>query len=100
MESGVPSDGTFGPEGSTSALYTLGGMTALVNFLASTSGRVFRVAVGVLLVVLAAMVSGATSTVLYVFGAFFIAVGLFDVCVFAPLVHLPFNGKGIRARRI
>jgi hypothetical protein len=73
-------------------------MTALIDFMASAYGRIFRAAVGVVLVVLGALASGVTMTVLVILGAFFIGVGLFDVCVLAPLAGLPFTGKGIRAR--
>ena len=73
-------------------------MTALIQFMASTYGRIFRVGVGVLLIILGALASGATTTILVILGAFFIGVGLFDICVLAPLAHLPFTGKGIRAR--
>lgn len=72
-------------------------MTTLIEFMASTYGRIFRAGVGVLLVVLAALTSGVWMTVLVIFGAFFIGVGLFDVCVLAPMFHLPFSGKSIRA---
>lgn len=97
-EAGVPPQGVVGPSRFRLAAHTLEGMTALVNFMASTYGRLFRGGVGVLLFVLAVLASGATATILYVLGAFFIGVALFDICVLAPLFGLPLTGKAIRAR--
>lgn len=69
----------------------------MINFLASTPGRVVRAAVGVVLLGLSFVVSGARSWMLRVFGAVFVAVGVFDVCLLAPLFGKPLRGKDLRA---
>jgi hypothetical protein len=67
---------------------------AFIKFMASIYGRILRIVVGLGFIVWAASINEA---LLYIPGLFFIAVGVFDVCVFAPLFKMPFNGKGIRA---
>ncbi|GAB4571544.1 MAG: hypothetical protein Kow0077_08470 [Anaerolineae bacterium] len=74
-------------------------MQGFVNFMASTAGRVLRAAVGIVLLAVALFAStGTTQIVLAILGVFFLAVGVFDVCVFAPLAGLPFSGKAIREK--
>jgi hypothetical protein len=66
-----------------------------VKFMASSAGRWLRALVGIALLVV-----GATQgNMLWygIFGVFFIAVALLDVCVFAPLFGMPLSGKKIRA---
>lgn len=65
-----------------------------VKFMSSTAGRALRALVGIALLSWGIVTANA---VLDVLGAFFIAVGLFDVCVFAPLFKLPLSGKKVRA---
>ena len=72
-------------------------MTALIEFMASTAGRILRAVIGLILLVIAIPTGGAGEWVLLVLGVFFLAVGLFDVCVLAPLFGRPFTGKRIRA---
>lgn len=69
----------------------------MVNFLASTTGRWVRAAVGVALLVLAFVVGGTGAWVLGVLGVVFVAVGVFDVCLLAPLFGKPLRGKALRA---
>ena len=64
-----------------------------IKFMSSTAGRVLRALVGIVLLVWGISASNA---VLDVLGVFFIAVGVFDVCVFAPLFKLPLSGKKVR----
>ncbi len=71
---------------------------SLIGFLGSTPGRWTRSVVGVVLLVLAFVVGGAWAWVLGILGIVFVAVGLFDVCLLAPLSRLPFKGGDIRAR--
>lgn len=69
----------------------------MVNFLASTTGRLVRGLVGVVLLVLAFVVGGTWAWVLGVLGAVFVAVGVFDVCLLAPLFGKPLRGRDLRA---
>lgn len=69
----------------------------MVNFLASTTGRWVRAAIGVVLLVLAVVVGGTWAWVLGLLGALFIAVGVFDVCLLAPLSGKPLRGSDLRA---
>jgi hypothetical protein len=64
-----------------------------VKFMASTAGRTLRVIVGA-----AVLVWGIAAGLVWLdlLGVFFIAVGLFDVCIFGPLVGKAFSGKKLR----
>ena len=65
-----------------------------VKFMASTTGRIVRAVVGVIVLVWGI---STNSILLDILGVFFIAVGLFDVCIFGPLVGKSFSGKKLRA---
>jgi hypothetical protein len=69
---------------------------SFVRFMSSTAGRVARAAIGVVLIVLALVLGGGWLWLLAP-GAFFVAVGALDVCVFAPLFGMPLSGKKVRA---
>ncbi len=74
-------------------------MDALFRFLASTAGRVTRAVAGIALIVIGlALVKGVGGWILAVVGLVPLAAGLFDFCVFAPLLSLPFAGPGLRQR--
>ena len=71
---------------------------ALFGFMASMTGRVTRVVVGVGLVVLGVLViEGAGGYILAAVGLVPLLAGLFDVCVFSKLFGGSFKGSGIRA---
>jgi hypothetical protein len=70
----------------------------VIGFLGSTAGRWTRSLIGVVLLVLAVVVGGGWAWVLGVLGVVFVAVGLFDICLLAPLFRLPLKGRDIRAR--
>ena len=67
---------------------------AFIKFMASIYGRILRIVVGLGFIGWGMSVN---ETLLYIAGLFFIIVGAFDVCVFAPLFKMPFNGKDIRS---
>ena len=67
-----------------------------VAFMSSMAGRVTRAVAGVALVVVGAVLGGGW-LVLALVGLVFIAVGVFDVCLLAPLFKQPFSGKAVRA---
>jgi hypothetical protein len=60
------------------------------------AGRVTRAIAGVALVVVGAVLGGGW-LVVALFGLVFIAVGVFDVCLLAPLFKQPLSGKAVRA---
>ncbi len=69
---------------------------SVLNFLSSTAGRWVRGLVGVALIALA-VVLGGWWLLLAALGAVFVLVGLFDVCLIAPLAGRPFRGTAFRA---
>jgi hypothetical protein len=72
-------------------------MKMLISFLASTAGRALRVVVGIALIAVALIyVQGTWGVVLTIIGVLPLVAGLFDVCLFAPLFGLPFQGERIR----
>ncbi len=72
-----------------------------VEFMASATGRAVRIFVGVVLVGIGlALLASDTLVVgalLIAFGSVFVAVGVFDVCLIAPLFGQPISGSEIRA---
>ncbi len=72
-----------------------------VEFMSSTAGRAVRIFVGVVLVGIGlALLASDTLVVgalLIAFGSVFVAVGVFDVCLVAPLFGQPISGSEIRA---
>jgi hypothetical protein len=73
-------------------------MNSVMKFLASGTGRIVRIVVGVVLVVLGFFINPTwLGIILVVIGLVPLLAGIFDVCVFAPLFKLPFSGKKIRA---
>lgn len=72
-------------------------MNSFVAFMASTWGRVLRIAAGIALIAYGIWGLGGTwGIVLAVVGAVPLLAGLFDFCVFAPLFGNPFSGSEIR----
>ena len=73
-------------------------MNPILSFIASGTGRLVRVAAGLVLIVWGLFgLSGATGMVVAVVGAVPFIAGLFDFCVFAPLFGAPLSGPKIRA---
>lgn len=70
---------------------------ALLDFLGSTTGRWVRGVAGVVLLVLALLVGGPGGWVLGALGVVFVAVGVLDVCLVAPLFGRPLRGRDFRA---
>lgn len=74
-------------------------MTALIDFMASSAGRLARIVAGLALILVGIALGGATQYVLSALGVVMIAAGAFDFCLFAPLAKLPLSGRAIRARQ-
>ena len=72
-------------------------MKGLFGFLASPAGRVVRALAGLALILIGLLaVGGLGGWILAIVGLVPLAAGLFDWCVFAPLVGLPFVGPSLR----
>jgi hypothetical protein len=72
---------------------------ALINFLASQTGRVVRIVAGIILIALGLLVvKDAGGIILAVIGLVPLLAGIFDFCVFAPLFGQPFSGPELRRR--
>jgi hypothetical protein len=75
-------------------------MNPFIAFMASTSGRIVRILLGVVLVLLGWLVIGGTAGIIVlIVGLVPLAAGLFDFCVFAPIFGLPLSGPAIRAKK-
>ncbi len=73
-------------------------MQSLIKFLVSTAGRVTRIVAGIALIAVGLLwLGGAVGIVVAVVGLVPLLAGIFDVCVFAPLFGLYFNGPKTRA---
>ena len=73
-------------------------MSSLFSYLASTAGRVTRAVAGILLIVVGLLaIGGAAGVVVALIGLAPLAAAVFDFCIFAPLVGLPFSGPQLRA---
>ena len=73
-------------------------MNPFVAFMASTAGRVVRIAAGLALIAWAWLgLDGGTAIVVAVIGALPLLAGVFDFCIFAPLFGAPLSGPKIRA---
>jgi hypothetical protein len=68
----------------------------LVSFMSSTAGRVTRVTIGLVLIIIGALVGGGGWIVAAVGLIPFLA-GAFDVCLLGPLLKRPFKGADVRA---
>lgn len=67
-------------------------------FMNSMIGRGVRIGLGVVLLVAGLVLATPVGYVLAVIGLVPLAAGLFDFCVFAKLLHIPYKGSEIRAR--
>jgi len=73
-------------------------MNPFVKFMASTTGRIVRIAAGLALVAWGLLGLGGTAGIIVaVVGAVPLLAGLFDFCIFAPLFGAPLSGPKIRA---
>lgn len=73
---------------------------SFIDFMASGMGRVARVVLGLVLIVLGwFVVGGAAGIIIAIVGIIPLVAGLADFCVFAPLFGLPLAGAAIRGRK-
>ena len=66
---------------------------SFARFMASPGGRGVRVAAGVVLIVIGLAAGGAVGWVVAIIGLVPLLAGVFNVCMIAPLIKAPFNGK-------
>lgn len=72
-------------------------MDGVINFLASSNGRIVRIIAGIILILIGLLaVTGVVQIILIIIGLVPLLAGIFDFCVFAPLAGKPFSGKKIR----
>jgi heme O synthase-like polyprenyltransferase len=72
-------------------------MNPFVKFMASTTGRITRIAAGVVLIAWGLLgLTGTTGIVVAIVGLVPLVAGLFDFCVLAPLFGAPLSGPRIR----
>ncbi len=69
------------------------------KFMASWTGRILRIIVGAVLIVLGLSMVSAWGYVIAVIGLIPFLAGLFDWCLIAPLLKMPLSGKAIRAAK-
>lgn len=67
------------------------------QFMASPTGRMLRILMGAVLIILGLSMHSIAGYLLTVIGSVVFLAGLFDWCLFAPLFKMPFHGKAIRA---
>lgn len=67
------------------------------QFMASTTGRLLRIVVGLSLVIAGVTMQSKGGYILAAVGLLPLAAGAFDWCILAPLLRVPFSGKAIRA---
>jgi hypothetical protein len=73
-------------------------MNPFCTFMASTTGRIVRIAAGIVLLAWGLLgLTGTTAIIVVVIGLLPLLAGLFDFCVFAPLFGCPLSGPKIRA---
>jgi hypothetical protein len=69
----------------------------MIEFLASSVGRVIRIVAGIAIILIGYLwVDAPWNYVLETVGLVPLAAGIFDVCVLAPLMGKPFQGRQIR----
>lgn len=70
----------------------------MITFLASTRGRAFRIAAGLLMVFSGVWFGTPIGAVVAVVGILPFATGVLDVCLLGPIFREPFLGSDIRRR--
>ncbi len=73
---------------------------ALIDFMATTTGRLVRVVIGAVIVLIGLLAfDGTLAWVITIIGLVPFMAGAFDICVAAPLFGLPVRGLDIRNRK-
>jgi hypothetical protein len=73
------------------------GTLAFARFMASPIGRLARVVLGVVLILIGLfVVEGTWGTIIAIIGVIPVAAGIANVCLIAPLLGVPFRGSDVR----
>ncbi len=73
-------------------------MNSIVSFIASPAGRIIRVLAGLMLMAWGILgVGGNEGYIIAGVGALPLLTGLFNVCLFAPLLGYPLSGAKVKA---
>lgn len=73
---------------------------AFAQLMNSTAGRILRIVVGLALIAAGLLaVKGAAGIALAVIGTIPLAAGVFDFCLLAPILSVPWSGAKIRAMK-
>ena len=73
-------------------------MNPFVRFMASAAGRILRILAGIGLIAWGLLGMGGTNGYIVAgIGAAPLLTGIFDICLFAPLLGCPINGGKVRA---
>jgi hypothetical protein len=67
------------------------------KFMASWTGRLLRIVVGAVLIVVGLSMVSVWGYIIAIIGLIPFVAGLFDWCLIAPLLKMPLSGKAIRA---
>ncbi len=69
---------------------------ALARFMASTAGRLLRIALGIVLIAAGLLIGGPAGWVVAVIGLVPIAAGAGNFCLIGPVLGAPFKGSDVR----
>lgn len=74
-------------------------MNPFVKFMASRNGRILRIVLGIILILVGFFVvdNNTTGIILMIVGLIPLLAGLFDLCLVAALFGAPISGTKIRA---
>ncbi len=73
---------------------------AFLNFMVSPAGRLLRIVVGIVLIVVGLLgIGGTGGIVVAIIGLLPLAAGVFDFCLAGPLFGAPLRGADIRQRK-
>lgn len=73
---------------------------AFLNFMVSPAGRLLRIVVGIVLIVVGLLgIGGTGGIVVAIIGLVPLAAGVFDFCLAGPLFGSPLRGADIRQRK-
>ena len=65
------------------------------RFMASPLGRGGRVVIGVIMIVIGLMLAGPVGWIVAIAGLLPLALGVGNMCIMAPILHVPFKGADL-----
>jgi Inner membrane protein YgaP-like, transmembrane domain len=68
------------------------------QFMASKNGRALRIVAGLAIIAGGVLLGGTAGTIIAIVGIVPLAAGIFDVCIFGPILVGRFRGADIRAK--